>query len=347
MLSRRSLAALAAVLACAACGAPADPSNAPPDAGPGAPDADAPDVPDDGPTDPPPDVPVPPPDVPVDPPPADADHDGHPDDTDCDDADPARWQLHAYSFRDADGDGHTRAELGSLCAGDTLPPGYATTPGPSDCDDADPMVFELITGFLDGDGDRVGVEPPLAFCARSLPAGFVPASGDCEPADASRWQRLVFSFRDGDGDGAFVDQLGAVCSGAALPPGFLERAPADRPRDCDDADPAVSRELQVFRDLDLDGLGAGPGTLVCTGGTPPLGFSLAGTDCDDADPARARFAVLYPDGDGDGVGAPPRAVRCLGATRPAGFAIGGYDEDDADPAVIEADDFADLLQRIL
>jgi hypothetical protein len=378
----------------------------------------------------------------------DADHDGHPADADCDDNDPHVWQNLAYSFRDADGDGHTVAAAGMICSGASLPPGYSTVAGEPDCDDADPAVFTLVTGFLDTDGDGVGDGMAMAFCtAGGLPAGFVAIGGDCATEDPTRWTNLAYSFRDADGDGAAVPEIGLVCSGATLPPGYLTTAPVGRPLDCDDTNPAVSVALTVFHDADRDGFGAGASQIACTGGAPPSGFSTNGTDCDDtdgtawasllytavdfdgdgfttpamgmrctagvllppyyaapvgsdcddsdatrwalltyraidadgdgftvpasgqlctngalpapfrasengndcndADPTLTHFAVLYPDQDGDGVGAPPRQVLCLGTTTPAGLVPGGYDEDDTDPAVIETEDFDDLLDLIV
>ena len=46
---------------------------------------------------------------------------GTPTGADCDDNDSAVWQELSYSFRDADGDGHTIASPGTLCVGRELP----------------------------------------------------------------------------------------------------------------------------------------------------------------------------------------------------------------------------------
>lgn len=439
MLSR-AISTLLAASAIAACGSspstPADGARI---------DAGRPDARPDG--SPPVDTP-PPIDAPDAPPPIDMDHDGHPAEADCDDNNPAVWQNLAYSFRDADGDTHTVASAGTICSGDTLPPGYFTTAaGEPDCDDSDPAIFASVVGFLDSDGDRVGDGPAVPFCtAGSPPDGYAEVSGDCAPGDAARWVDRPYSFRDADGDGAAIAETGTVCSGDALPPGYLAAAPG-QPVDCDDHDPSVSLALTIFADGDGDHVGAGTGQVACTNGTPPAGFETTGTDCDDGDPsifvARVytavdrdgdtftapemgvrctagtlsppffdtaqgndcddhddsvwallgyqgidddgdgftiassgsvctdgtlpprfvtalhgndcndhdpdliRWAVLYHDGDGDGVGAPPRQVLCLGPLNPAGFVAGGYDEDDGDPAVIETDDFDELLDLIV
>jgi len=434
---RGGLACLIALWA--ACGSPA---GAPQD-GPVTQDAALPDAPpSDGAQQPPIDA------MPDAPPPIDLDHDGHPAGADCDDNDATVWQELPYSFRDADGDGHTIASPGTLCAGASLPAGYSQLPGAPDCDDADPAVFTAVAGYVDADGDGVGDGPLIGLCtAGALPAGYAAVGGDCAPADPARSVNRPYSFRDADGDGAAVAEVGMVCSGATLPAGYLETAPVGRPLDCDDSSAAVAIALTVFVDADHDGLGAGAGQLACTNGTAPTGFSAVGTDCDDgdatvwisllytavdfdrdgfttpamgtrctagalsppyfatghgndcddgnasvwlalsyqgidadgdgvtvpasgqrctdgtlpppfvatangndcndADPTLTHFAVLYPDNDGDGVGASPRQVLCLGATVPPGLVVGGYDEDDSDPAVIETEDFDDLLDLIL
>src|SRR5215510_833989 len=112
---------LLALLGCAAaCGDSREHGGPPVDAGVDAPDAKAP---------------------------IDDDHDGHPASEDCDDHDPKVWQNLAYHFRDADGDGRTIAEVGMICSGASLPPGYAVEAGAPDCNDADPAVFASVTGF--------------------------------------------------------------------------------------------------------------------------------------------------------------------------------------------------------
>ena len=378
----------------------------------------------------------------------DVDGDGHPAELDCNDADPAVWQQLAYSFRDADGDGHTIAATGTICSGARLPPGYAAAAGEADCDDGDPAAFATIAGYVDADGDGAGTGALVTFCnAGVLPTGYAATGGDCAADDATHLVLRAYSFRDVDGDGAAVAEVGAVCSGAALPSGYFATAPVGRPLDCDDADPGVSVALTVFVDADLDGVGVAPAQLACTNGTAPLGFSLTSSDCDDANrdiwasllylavdfdgdgfttpsmgtrctagslappyyaapvgndcndadaahwawlsyvaidtdgdgattpasgqrctdgvlpaPYRAtasgndcddgnatltHFAVLYPDLDGDGVGSSPRQVRCLGETTPAGLVSGGYDEDDTNPAVIETEEFDELIDLIV
>ncbi|HEX8107303.1 MAG TPA: hypothetical protein VF516_06210, partial [Kofleriaceae bacterium] len=269
---------------------------------------DAPEVPHDRPLRPdagvPPDAAPPPdasPDVPPDAAPViDIDHDGHLAGEDCDDSDPDVWQNLPYSFRDADGDGHTVALAGTICSGASLPKGYSRVAGDPDCDDADPNAFTAVTGFLDVDGDGFGDGMAMTFCtAGTLPANYAATGGDCAPADPAAWQDLVYSFRDVDGDGAVVPEAGTVCSGAALPPTYLTSAPAGRPFDCNDGDATVSIPLTIFADADHDGFGTGAGQLTCTNGTPPDGFATTGTDCDDGDPT-VWMSLVYTAVDFDG-----------------------------------------------
>ncbi|HEY0987479.1 MAG TPA: hypothetical protein VGD80_10530 [Kofleriaceae bacterium] len=333
---------MSCLLACgivAACDSPADrpPDAGRPDAGwpdagrpdAGQPDAGQPDAgqPDAGQPDAPPDAP----------PPIDVDHDGVPVDVDCDDNDPDVWQNLAYSFRDADGDGRTVAASGVVCSGFVLPPGYSTVAGDPDCDDGNAAVFALLVGFADRDGDGFGDGIATPFCtAGTLPAGFVPIDGDCDADDPARWVNRPYSFRDADGDGAAVPETGQVCSGDALPPGYLTTAPVGRPLDCDDGNPAISIPLTVFADGDGDGIGAGAGQPACTDGSPPPGFSLTGTDCDDLDPA-VFVSLVYTavDFDADTFTIPAMGTRCTAGTLlPPFFAAPhGNDCDDHDPAL--------------
>ncbi len=267
----------------------------------------------------------------------DMDHDGHPAGEDCDDNDPNVWQNLPYSFRDADGDGHTVAQAGTICSGASLRKGYSLVAGDPDCDDTDPAAFTTVTGFLDIDGDGVGDGMAMTFCtAGSLPANYAATGGDCAPADPATWQDLPYSFRDVDVDGAVVPEAGSVCSGAALPPTYLTSAPAGQPFDCNDRNETVSIPLTIFVDADRDGFGTGAGQQACTNGTPPQGFATNGTDCDDGDPA-VWMSLVYTavDFDGDGVTVPAMGTRCTAGTLlPPYFATPhGNDCNDSDPSV--------------
>jgi hypothetical protein len=182
-------------------------------------------------------------------------------------------------------------------------------------------------------------------CAYAM--GSRAADDDCDDGDPTVWINLLYTAVDFDGDGFTTPAMGTRCTAGALSPPYFATAHRN---DCDDGDASVWLAL-TYQGLDADGDGV---TIPasgqrCTDGTlpPPFVATANGNDCNDADPTLTHFAVLYPDNDGDGVGASPRQVLCLGATVPAGLVTGGYDEDDNDPAVIETEDFDDLLDLIL
>jgi hypothetical protein len=168
----------------------------------------------------------------------------------------------------------------------------------------------------------------------NLPAGFVATGGDCAPLDPATWQTLAYSFRDVDGDGAVVPEIGLLCSGAALPPSYLTSAPTGRPFDCDDANPAVSVGLTVFADADGDGVTAPAMGLRCTAGAllPPYFAVPSGNDCDDTNPDVSVALTVFADGDGDGFGAGPAQPACTSGAPPPGFSTAGTDCDDTDAA---------------
>ncbi|HYX37552.1 MAG TPA: ELWxxDGT repeat protein [Oligoflexus sp.] len=59
---------------------------------------------------------------------------------------------------------------------------------------------------------------------------------DCDSSNALKWQTLAFSHRDADGDGHSIASAGTVCSGSALPTGYLTSALSTT--DCDDTNPS-------------------------------------------------------------------------------------------------------------
>ena len=256
---------------------------------------------------------------------------------DCAPVDPARWVDLPYAFRDADGDGAAIAELGTVCSGAALPPGYLTAAPagrPLDCDDSNPAIAIALTVFADADGDGVGAGPgQLACTAGTPPPGFSITGTDCDDADPAVRIALMYTAVDFDGDGATAPELGTRCTAGALLPPYFAVPHGD---DCDDTNPAISIALTIFADGDLDGFGAGPGQLACTGGAPPAGFSTAGTDCDDGDAAAWALVAYHAiDGDGDGVTVPASGQLCTDGTLPPPFLAtpNGNDCDDDDPAL--------------
>ncbi len=272
-------------------------------------------------------------------------------DGDCATGDPARWINRSYSFRDADGDGAAVVETGMVCSGAALPPGYLeTAPAgrPLDCDDANPDVAIAITIFADGDRDGIGAGPSQVACTNgSPPPGFSTTGTDCDDLDAAVWVSLLFVAVDFDEDGFTTPSMGMRCTAGVLLPPYYAAAHGN---DCNDND-GTRWALLTYHgiDADRDGVTVPATGQLCTDGTlpPPHTASENGHDCNDNDATLTHFSVLYPDHDEDGVGAPPRQILCLGATNPDGLVPGGYDEDDADPAVIETDDFDELLDLVL
>lgn len=206
---------------------------------------------------------------------------------DCAPDDRTRWRSYAYAFRDADGDGYTVAETGTLCIGAAPPSGYLTSAAKgSDCDDEDPARHATLVAYADSDGDGVGAGAPVTFCTDgSVPAGYALGRGDCAPDDPTRWQLLSYTYVDRDGDGFTVPEIGQVCTGAALPDPY-RAVPSGN--DCDDTNPLLRRWVVLYRDLDGDGVGAGPRSVQCLGDSLPAGWSILGYDVDDADAAVQR-----------------------------------------------------------
>ncbi len=209
-------------------------------------------------------------------------------------------------------------------------------------DDADPAVTGTLPWSPDVDNDGYGD-----------PAGTVQA---CAAPTGGRW---VADATDCD-DAAFPINPGAVEVCDAL----------DTDEDCDgladDADVSVdpSGQVTVYGDADVDGYGAGAGTLVCDA---VARFSLTDDDCDDADPDihpnaqevcddadtdedcdgladgadrsvdPSGLATYYVDADGDGYGGDESTgAQC--EPGPGESALGGdCDDDDAtvNPAATE------------
>ncbi len=305
---------------------------------------------------------------------------------DCAPSDRLAWSSWAYGYRDADLDGRTVAQAGTLCLGASAPAGYATSPSGADCDDANAARWTLRGGYVDADLDEVGAGPWVEVCSgAALPEGWATTSGDCAPDDRAAWRTSSYTYRDADLDGHTIAEAGTLCIGAAVPAGYLTTATATATTaDCDDAAPSVWASVVGYEDADVDGAGAPPGVELCTGGALPAGWVASGTDCapanagawrllsysladadgdgytapvapgqlcagaalpdpyrasavgrdcDDGDAAVYRAIVRYPDHDGDGVGATPRTIFCVAAEEPAGHSRFGWDVDDGDPDV--------------
>jgi hypothetical protein len=269
--------------------------------------------------------------------PPDADGDGTPDATDCAPRDPSAWQLLAYAYRDADGDGYTVAAQGTICSGASLPPGYAAFPTGNDCNDADPSIWAPSEFYPDTDGDGFGAGSPVSLCANAPPAGYAATDGDCAPTDPSAWQLFSYAYHDADGDTYTVAKSGQVCAGAVLPAGYPQTANGD---DCDDTNPKVFASVTYYPDSDGDGVGAGAGVTACTDGSHPAGTSLSSTDCAPTDKTRWQtLAYSAIDHDGDGATVPANGSVCAGASLPLPYyaSAQGNDCDDTNASLTHWD----------
>jgi hypothetical protein len=235
-----------------------------------------------------------------------------------------------YAYRDLDGDGATVADSGTVCSGAALPASYASAASGDDCDDHDPTLTQWLDGYPDADHDHVGFGTVAHLCTNgALPADYAATASDCAHADPDRWQLLSYADRDADHDGATVPEQGVVCSGAALPPYYSNKASGN---DCDDGNAAIQIALAVFPDGDQDGHGIGAAVMKCTDGSVPDGFATIGADCDDTSAAVwALLAYSYVDMDHDGATIESHGARCTaGALDPPYFAAAtGNDCDDS------------------
>ena len=245
------------------------PTAAPTDAPTDAPTATPSDVPtatpSEAPTATPSEAPTP---VPTPTQPTDADGDGFPASSDCDDTDPA-----VYPGAD------------EVCNGQD-----------DDCDtlvdDDDGGLIGAPTWYGDGDADGYGAGDGLSAC--EAPDGYAGADGDCDDADPAFHPGAAeddcadpndyncdgeTGYADGDGDGAAACQ---DCDDAnsAVYPGAVEGCNGVD----DDCDQGVDEGLLVvaYVDADGDGFGEGDALEVCEVGS---GQAADGGDCNDDDGA--------------------------------------------------------------
>jgi hypothetical protein len=262
---------------------------------------------------------------------------------DCAPTDPARYQLLSYSYRDADGDGVTVYAPGQVCTSSLLPSGYATTSsGASDCDDTRADRTHTTGLYPDTDGDGVGsgfLEQRCLGAGSTSEPGYAKTPGDCAPDDRTSWARLYYTWRDADGDRAWVSQEGDMCIGSyTLPAGYSASRPAVT-TDCDDTNATASVSWTVFPDTDNDGVGAGSSVTLCAGLTRPAGYAATGGDCAPDDGSRwQNLTYQYRDADGDTFTVASSGSLCTsGGGLPAGYTntAKGNDCDDTSADVYQ------------
>jgi len=285
----------------------------------------------------------------------DADGDGFPQESDCNDADPA-----------------VRPGAVEICDGID-----------NDCDlEVDEDV--TVTYYADSDGDGYG-DPGMASDSCDRPEGYVPNDSDCDDTSAEAYPSgvevcdeldndcdgtvdedltvTVYADTDADGYGN-PDTATEACSAG---PGFvLDGTDCDDSTDtmnpgeievCDerdnDCDTLVDEDTTTIFYADTDSDGHGDIGTTIEACTLPAGYAIAGDDCDDTDPNQMPGAVEYcntEDDDCDGIIDEPDAADALtwyadtdtdtfgdlaaptlACTQPTGFVDNSGDCDDTDP----------------
>lgn len=213
-----------------------------------------------------------------------------------------------------------------------------------DCAPQDARAWQVLT-FASRDDDTDGFRANnggqlcggAALPVNRFAAAAALADVDCDDASATRWALRHHEAVDTDRDGFAVAGAGDLCTGAALPAGYVAALPATADLDCDDADAAKWR-LHSYgsRDQDGDGWRVNTAGTLCGQNALPGNLHVAAVsagyvDCDDADLLRWRLLGIYRDLDGDGTGSGTVVRQCIGASVPNGYAFAGYDPLD-DPA---------------
>jgi Prolyl oligopeptidase family/Putative metal-binding motif len=133
-----------------------------------------------------------------------------------------------------------------------------------DCDDTDQTSWQIVNGYLDGDGDGYGTGDVVSVCSGSaLPADYALQGGDCDDTDQTSWQNLN-GYVDADGDNYGIGDLLQLCSGSELEDGY-----STLNGDCNDANANHWFDCGTCVDADGDDYGAG-----CD----------LGEDCDETNP---------------------------------------------------------------
>lgn len=251
---------------------------------------------------------------------------------DCADDDASRYQL-LPGYADADGDGVGDGSEQRVCAGATLPLGWAATGG--DCAPHLASQWRLQPLFVDADRDGATVGDLKSHCIGSAtPAGLTAQQGteDCDDANPDAW-RPASAYADGDRDGIGAGELQALCVGQVLSAAFSLLG-----GDCSPWDSQHHTMLPyAHRDADGDGATVPSVGEVCSGYALPEGYSTSayGADCDDTDLHRFSLQPAFADADGDGVGAGGSVQVCAGHWLPV-----GYSHQDTDCAASDAQRWA-------
>lgn len=141
--------------------------------------------------------------------------------------------------------------------------------------------------YQDGDGDGRGTGALIAVpvCSGSCASnGYAASGGDCNDANASRWQNLS-CYTDADGDGYVASLTPAtVCAGATCESVAGKVTEASSTADCDEGSAARFQLRSCYPDADGDHFGAGSAVQVCAGSSCVAGvsgYSYNSGDCND------------------------------------------------------------------
>ncbi len=125
---------------------------------------------------------------------------------DCDDNNSSVFYYRSlYRDEDGDGEGLSGTTPGRLCAGTSIPMGYAATN--RDCNDQDATVKLAINAYPDADNDSYGVtDQRQLICASTLPSGLVKDGGDRDDNNAAvNIPTVSISNYEGAGGGVVIN----------------------------------------------------------------------------------------------------------------------------------------------
>jgi len=200
--------------------------------------------------------------------------------------------------------------------------------GNNDCNDNSTSTWQIFSGYVDKDGDGLGIGSELQVCSgEQRLENYSDDGGDCNDNDVNSWE-LVQGYVDNDSDGLGIGNLTEVCSdGESLPIGYT-----DNNHDCNDSDSNLWQLMPGYVDNDSDGLGIGELIQVCSGEVLLENYSDINGDCNDNDSNLWQLMQGYVDNDSDGLGIGNLTEVCSGETLPIKYSDinGDCNDNDAD-----------------
>ncbi len=171
--------------------------------------------------------------------------------------------------------------------------------------------------FAEAEGNVcVGEQLPAQYAQNKVITG----ESDCDDNNNQIWVFRAYNSLDKDFDSKYTHLSGEICSGEALPDGYLATFIGEDKLDCNDDDKDIWRSSVAYLDLDKDGYGTGEQQNTCYGSSLPTRLSLVPGDCDDTNPqAWAVRTYQARDNDSDGVFVADEGGLCAGNALPKGF----------------------------